>query len=167
MKNFHSILFIFCVLLLTSSGSVQNSDRFIIKDFYLGMKRTEVNKIYNLLKKNEVAQYISVEKENYRDLIKLDNEFSSMGNKIEIAYDENEKVQEITFQYKTVNILFDSEKLEAKDFVKKFQEEYKIDKMEYKDMGFVKSWIYIDKELKIKISIDDYKNLRLQKIKEE
>jgi len=44
---------------------------------------------------------------------------------------------------------------EAKDFVEKFKKEYKIPKMDYKDMGFVKSWIYEDEKrcLNLKASI--------------
>jgi len=145
--------------------SAQNTDVFKIKGFYLDMSRIEVKEIYDNLKKNEVAQYISFEKENFRDLIKLDNEFSSMGNKIEIAYEEDEKLKELTFQYKTVNILFKAEKLSAAEFVQQFKDEFGIAEMEYKDMGFVKKWSYTDKKRNIKISIDDSKNLRLQKFK--
>lgn len=165
MKKFNYILFIFLSMIVVPVLSAQNTDVFKIKGFYLDMSRIEVKEIYDNLKKNEVAQYISFEKENFRDLIKLDNEFSSMGNKIEIAYEEDEKLKELTFQYKTVNILFKAEKLSAAEFVQQFKDEFGIAEMEYKDMGFVKKWSYTDKKRNIKISIDDSKNLRLQKFK--
>jgi hypothetical protein len=56
------------------------------------------------------------------DLIQVDNEFSSMGNKIEIGYDESGKVTTIKFQYKTVDILFEASALSAEDFVARFRD---------------------------------------------
>jgi len=155
---------IFYVLIMTLCIQASDSLNFNIKGFYLGMERKEVKEIYDNFKKNEVAKYISIESEKYRDLIQLDNEFSSMGNKIEIAYSEDGKTEGITFQYKTVDILFDAEKLSAEEFVKKFQKEYQIEEMKFEDMGIVKSWIYTDDKLNLKISIDGSKNLRLQKV---
>ena len=155
-----TLIIFFCISLTLAQFT--KPEKFKIKDFYLGMERSEVKVQYELFQKKKVAKYISIEKENYRDLIMLDNEFSSMGNKLEIAYDESLKCNGITFQYKTVDILFDAAKMEAKDFVEKFKKDYKIPKMEYKNMGFVNSWIYTDEKQGIKISIDDYKNLRLQ-----
>lgn len=160
------LIFIF-VFFSFQSISAQSTiqKKFKVKEFYLGMDRSEVQTQYELFLKNKIAQYISIEKEKYRDIIKLDNELSSMGNKLEIGYNEKGKCNSITFQYKTVNILFNASKLDAKEFVQKFQKEYKIPKMEFKDMGFVKSWIYNDKKRGIKLTIDDSKNLRLQYLK--
>jgi hypothetical protein len=115
-----------------------------------------------MFQKQKVAQYISIENEKYRDMIKIDNEFSSMGNKIDIFYDESGKANSIHFQYKTANILFDAEKLTPEEFVNKFQKDHNIPNMEFKDLGIVKSWIYFDEKTGTKLSIDDYKNVKLQ-----
>jgi len=85
-----------------------------------------------------------------------------MGNKIEVGYDESGKVNYLKFQYKTVDILFEATALEAKDFVNRFREEYRIPEMEFKDMGMVKTWSYSDEARKFSISIDDYKNITLK-----
>lgn len=126
------------------------------------MEKAEVHNLYQKLKSDQVAQYISIESSEFRDLIKVDNEFSSMGNKIEVGYDESGKVNYLKFQYKTVDILFEATALEAKDFVNRFREEYRIPEMEFKDMGMVKTWSYSDEARKFSISIDDYKNITLK-----
>ena len=147
-------------------GQPAEASQYKIKNFYLGMDRAEVQEQYALFQKNKIAEYISIEKEQYRDLIKLDNAFSSMGNLLEIGYDENEKCNDITFQYKTVNILFDAAKLDVEAFIQKLQKDYNIPEMEYHDMGVVKIWKYEDTEQGIKISVDNNKNLRLQYLKQ-
>jgi len=126
------------------------------------MEKTEVKNLYQKLKSDQVAQYISIESSEYRDLIQVDNEFSSMGNKIEVGYDEKGKVNYLKFQYKTVDILFEASALNAEDFVNKFREEYSIPKMEFQDMGMVKTWSYSDETRKFSLSIDDYKNITLK-----
>jgi uncharacterized protein YuzE len=126
------------------------------------MEKTEVHKLYQKMKSDAVAQYISIEKSEFRDLIQVDNEFSSMGNKIEIGYDESGEVNYLKFQYKTVAILFKASALDAEGFVNRFQEEYSIPEMEFKDMGMVKTWSYSDKARKFSLSIDDYKNITLK-----
>lgn len=136
-----------------------------IKGFYLGMNRSAVEGEYKKLKTSGIARYISIEHEKYRDMIKLDNEFSSMGNKIDIFYDKGGKVTGITFQYKTVNILFKAEKLSAEELVKNIEKEFKLPTMKFKDQGMFQNWTHIDSELNIKISIDSSKNLRLKKMK--
>jgi hypothetical protein len=103
-----------------------------------------------------------MENSEFRDLIQMDKEFSSMGNKIEIGYDGSGKVTDIKFQYKTVDILFEASSLEAKDFVTRFQEDLSIPEMTFQDMGMVKTWSYIDEARKFSLSIDDYKNITLK-----
>ena len=135
------------------------------KGFYIGMSRSQVQEVYKKLQANKVAEYISIEKENYRDLIKIDNEFSSMGNKVEIFYDESEKVSGITFQYKTVNILFNGSSQSAEEFVNALTEKYELPEMEVEDMGITKIWkCQLEKE-GLKISVDGSKNLRIQMLK--
>ena len=126
------------------------------------MEKSEVNALYQKMKSEQVAQYISIEPSEYRDLIQLDNEFGGMGNKIELNYDENGKVVYIKFQYKTVDILFDAGGMSAEEFVQKITEEYDIPEMEFKDMGMVKTWTYPDETRKFSLSIDDYKNITVK-----
>ena len=164
-KVFHSLVILSLFTPCVSAG-FKDSSTITVKGFYLGMEQSEVKKIYGQFKKDKIASHLNFEKENYRDLIMVDNEFSSMSNKIEVAYDENYKATGITFQYKTVPILFDNGKLDTEEFVKKFVEEYKLPKMKFEDMGMVKIHSVIIDKLKIKVSIDDYKNIRLQKVKE-
>jgi uncharacterized protein YuzE len=140
----------------------QETEHLNLKGFYLGMEKTEVQRLYQKLKSDAVAQYISMESSEYRDLIQVDNEFSSMGNKIEIGYDESGKVDYIKFQYKTVDILFEASSLSAEDFVVRFQEEHNIPEMTFQDMGMVKTWTYTDGGGKFSLSIDDYKNITLK-----
>jgi hypothetical protein len=166
MKKLFSTIIYAMVLLLSLSASINCEEPFDIKGFYLGMNREEVKTIYDNFKKNQIAEYVSLEQENYRDLINLDNEFSSMGNKIEVAYDDSLKATNITFQYKTVAILFDYGNLDETEFVEAFRKDYKIPEMKFEDMGMVKTWGYANTEAGYKISIDDYKNVRLQVPKE-
>ena len=165
MKKYIPTIVFIILILLSQSSSIYCEEAFNIQGFYLGMNREEVKKLYDNFEQTQIAKHISLEKENYRDLIKLDNEFSSMGNKIEIAYDDSLEVINITFQYKTVAILFDYGNLEEGEFVEAFKKEYEIPEMKFEDMGMVKTWSYVNNEKKYKISIDDYKNLRLQVLK--
>jgi uncharacterized protein YuzE len=143
-------------------ANFDNPEPLNLKGFYLGMEKTEVRSAYQKLKSDEVAQYVSIESSEFRDLIQVDNEFSSMGNKIEIGYNESGKVISIKFQYKTVDILFDAKSLSAEEFVKKFSEEYGIPEMKFQDMGMVKTWTYSDEAQKFTLTIDDNKNITLK-----
>ncbi len=136
-----------------------------LKGFYIGMPKEEVNALYNKFKENAVAAYIDIETETYRDQITLDNEFSSMSNKIDIMYDDEGIANSITFEYKTVNILFDANQMNAEDLVRMLEEQLQIE-MEFKDLGVVKSWLYNFENENIKLSVDDNKNIRLQMVKE-
>jgi len=152
-----------CVLFVCYAiSSFNNPEPLKLKGFYLGMDKTEVHSVYQKMKSDEMAQYISIESSEFRDLIQVDNEFSSMGNKIEIVYDESGKVTSIKFQNKTVDILFDASALSAEEFVNKFSEEYEIPEMKFNDMGMVKTWTYSDEARKFSLSIDDYKNITLK-----
>lgn len=151
-------------LFLSSFAETPDSEPLKMKGFSLGMDKAAVKKIYQQMEKEKVATYISIEREEYRDLIKLDNEFSSMGNKIEIEYDDKMKAKNITFQYTTVDILFEAIDMEAEVLVKLIEKKYNLPEMVFEDQGFVKIWKYINEKLKYKISVDDYKNLRLQRI---
>lgn len=133
-----------------------------LKGFFLGMEKSAVNQIFQKMKSEEIAKYVSIESSEYRDLIMLDNEFSSMGNKIELGYDENGKIVYIKFQYKTVDILFEAGAISAEEFVQKFVEEYNIPEMKFEDMGMVKTWSFGDEARKFSLSIDDYKNITLK-----
>lgn len=135
-----------------------------IKGFYIGMSKSDVLQVFKKLQEDNVAEHISLESENFRDVIMLDNEFSSTGNKIDIIYDESGKVTGITFQYKTVNILFDCSKKSAEEFVRSLTTTYDLPEMEMKDMGVVKSWKCKSDNLGIQILVDDSKNLRIQKL---
>ncbi len=130
--------------------------------FYLGMGKAEATEVYQDLKNRAVAQYISIERAEFRDLIQVDNEFSSMGNKIELNYDENGRVVYIKLQYKTVDILFQAGALGAEDFVAKFSTDHNIPEMKFEDLGMVKAWTYSSEEQGYSLSIDDYKNVTLK-----
>jgi len=162
MKKTFILLFVSALSVCNAFSNSSDSEPLKIKGFYLGMEKTEVHKLYQKLKSDQVAEYISIESSEFRDLIQVDNEFSSMGNKIEIGYDESQKVTDIKFQYKTVDILFDASALDAEDFVNRFREEYNIPEMEFQDMGMVKTWSYSDETRKFSLSIDDYKNITLK-----
>jgi hypothetical protein len=138
------------------------SEALKVKGFYLGMEKAEVQTLYQKMKSDQIAQYISIENSEFRDLIQLDNEFGGMGNKIEIGYNENGNVNYLKFQYKTADILFDASALNEKDFVNMFREKYGLPEMEFEDMGMVKIWKYTDEERKFSVSIDDYKNITLK-----
>lgn len=162
MKKFFLILSVSAFFVCNAFSNSNDSEHLKIKGFYLGMEKTEVHKLYQKMESDQVAEYLSIEKSEFRDLIQVDNEFSSMGNKIEIGYGESGKVTYLKFQYKTVDILFEASALEAKDFVNKFREEYGIPEMEFQDMGMVKTWSYSDENRKFSLSIDDYKNITLK-----
>jgi len=164
MKKMFIPLWVSALLACSALSNTGESEPLKMKGFYLGMEKTEVHKLYQKLKTDQVAQYISMESSEYRDLIQVDNEFSSMGNKIEIGYDEKGKVNYLKFQHKTVAILFDANTLSAEEFVKKFSEEYNIPEMEFQDMGIVKTWSYSDETRKFSLSIDDYKNITLKNL---
>lgn len=162
MKKIFIILLV-CFLFGSLAFSLSNESAPLkLKGFFPGMEKSEVNQIFQKMKSEEVAKYVSIEASEYRDLIMLDNEFSSMGNKIELGYDENGKVEYIKFQYTTVAILFEAGTLEAKEFVQKFAEEYNIPEMKFEDMGMVKIWSFADEARKFSLSIDDYKNITLK-----
>lgn len=157
------ILGLACLLCVSVSSSLPSSTEPLkLKGFYLGMEKTEVQMLFQKLKSEQVAQYVSIESSEFRDLIQVDNEFSSMGNKIEVGYDETGKVNYLKFQYKTVDILFEASSLNEKDFVIKFQEKYGLPEMTFEDMGMVQIWKYSDEEQKFSISIDNYKNITLK-----
>ena len=155
------ILFLFCIQYGFADSA--ESEPIEVKGFYLGMEKSDVQKVYEQLENDKVATYISIEQEKYRDLIKLDNEFSSMGNKIEIEYDDAGKARNITFQYKTVDILFEASDMEAEALVKLIEKKYLLPELIFEDQGFIKIWTFINEKLEYKISVDDYKNLRLQR----
>ncbi len=136
-----------------------------IKGFYIGMSKSQVQEVYKKLQADKIAAYISIESENYRDLIKIDNEFSSMGDKVEIFYDESMKVSGITFQYKTVNILFNSTDQSAEEFVETLVKKFELPEMEMEDMGITKIWKCQLEKQGLKISVDGSKNLRIQMLK--
>ena len=156
------VLILFCIQYGVTDSA--ENETLQMKGFYLGMEKSDVQKNYQQLMNDKVAKYISIEKGEYRDLIKLDNEFSSMGNKIEIEYDDTGKAKSITFQYKTVDILFEASEMEAEVLVEEIEEKYELPEMVFEDLGMVKIWKYVNEELKYKISVDDYKNVRLQRI---
>ena len=116
----------------------EDSKPVTIKGFYLGMAKSDVESQFEDMKNKKVAERISIERENYRDLITVDNEFGSMGNKIEINYDENGIAKSFLFQYTTVNILFTAADKSVEEFVNEFKKEYSISEMEIEDSGFVK-----------------------------
>lgn len=162
MKRIFFVSLIFALSGLNIFSDTGETDPLKLKGFYLGMTKSEVQTLYQTMKSSEVAKYISIESSEFRDLIQLDNEFSSMGNKIELNYDESGKVTYIKFQYKTVAILFDAGALSAKEFVEKFSEDYGIPDMEFRDMGMVKIWSYSDETRKFSLSIDDNNNITLK-----
>jgi hypothetical protein len=133
-----------------------------IKGFYLGMPNSEVHQLYESMKANEIAEYISIETSEYRDVIMVDREFSSMGNKIEVQYTESGAANYFKFQYKTVGVLLDYGVTEPADFVAAFREQYGIPEMKFEDMGMVKIWSHTDPDVGYKLSIDDYMNVTLQ-----
>ena len=164
MKFFFTILIICVICTVTIFAGEKQEGRFEMKGFYLGMEQAEVQALYEQLQKDKTAEYISLEREKYRDMIKLDKEFSSLGNKIDIEYDDDGLAKKITFQYKTVAILFEANDLDAEGLVQKIEEEYHLPEMEFEDMGMVKTWTYINDKLNYKISVDDVKNVRLQRM---
>ena len=164
MKKTLSVLVPILLLCTGASNPRTGQDPLNVKGFHLGMSRDAVQQVYEGFQSAGVAAHISMEKENYRDLIMLDNEFSSMGNKVELAYDENEVVTGITFQYKTVDILFDAGGEEAEVFVERFREEFGLPEMQMEDQGFVTLWTVTVEQGGYKVSIDSMKNLRIQKV---
>ena len=139
------------------------SEGLTIKGFYLGMPKREVRQLYETMKASEVAPYISIESTEFRDLITLDREFSSMGNKIEVQYGESGEATYFKFQYKTVGILLDYGVTEPSEFVSAFRAQYGIPEMAFENMGFVNAWNHTDAEAGYKLSIDDGMNITLQR----
>ena len=134
-----------------------------IKGFFLGMSQNEVRQLYESMEANQVAEYLSIETTEFRDLILVDNEFGSMGNKIEVQYAESGEVTYLKFQYKTVAVLLDYGVTEANEFVDRFREQYGIPEMAYENMGFVSAWNIEDIDAGYKLSIDDYMNVTLER----
>jgi len=167
MKNGLILVILLAFFVPAVYGNTGDSEPLVIKGFYLGMSKAEVQQIFELFKENQTAKYVSIMNERFRTSIKLDNDFSSMGNKIDIFYNIKGKVNDITFQYKTVDILFEATEFTAEMFMQYISEKYELPEMKFKDQGFVKSWIYQNKKLNYKISIDNNKNLRLQNIKKK
>lgn len=159
-----SLIFLFPVALLiaTISASRPVQEVLTVKGFFLEMTREAAQEVYDGFVADQVADRISMEKEAYRDLITLDNEFSSMGNKVELAYDENETVTGITFHYKTVEVLFDAGGEDAEAFVKRFCDDYGLPEMQFDDQGVIQIWKYEDEASGFKVSVDNAKNLRIQ-----
>ena len=162
MKKMFILLFVSAIFVFNAFSYSNDPEPLKIKGFYLGMEKSEVQTLYQKMKSNQIAQYISIENSEFRDLIQLDNEFGGMGNKIEVGYNEKGKVNYLKFQYRTVDILFEASALNEKDFVKMFREKYGLPEMEFEDMGMVKIWKYSDEERKFSLSIDDYKNITLK-----
>jgi hypothetical protein len=135
-----------------------------VKGFQLGMSRDAVKKAFEALRDAPAAHQVSMESEAYRDLITVDNGAGSMGNKVELAYDDNGTVRGITFQHTTVDILFDAGGEDAESFVRRFCKEYGLPAMERKDQGFVTLWNHTDAAAGYKVSIDDGKNIRIQRV---
>lgn len=151
-----------CCLLVPAGRASQGP--FTIQGFHLGMNREAAQRVYQGFVHAKVAQRVSIERETYRDLITLDNAASSMGNKIELAYDEHGILTGVTFQHVTVDILFHAGAESAEDFVKRFCREHGLPGMERQDQGFVTLWTYTDQTAGYKISIDDSRNLRMQRL---
>lgn len=145
-----------------AQGDSPASQGLKIKGFYLGMPKSEVRELYESMKASEVAAYTSIETSEYRDLIMVDSEFGSMGNKIEIQYDNSGAANYFKFQYKTVAILLDYGVTEPSDFVTAFREQYGIPEMKYEDMGMVQTWSYTDADTGYELSIDDQMNVTLK-----
>ncbi len=152
---------VFCFLKLSAEAPVPIE----LQGFYVGMTKQEVKTIYEKLKADAVAQHINIESETYRDRIMLDNESSSISNKIDIMYNEEGIANYITFEYKTVNILFDAAQMSAEELVKKVEGILHIPEMEFNDTGMVKTWSCIYVKEQIKVSVDESKNIRLQEMK--
>ena len=162
MKWFAFLMLIFGIIYGYGFSSATPPESIELRGFFLGMGKADVDKVIQEFKSKAVAEYISLERAEFRDLIQVDNEFSSMGNKIELSYDTKGKVEAIKLQYKTVDILFQAGALEAEDFVKKFAADQAIPEMKFEDMGMVKTWTYSNEELGYSVSIDDYKNITLK-----
>ncbi|KPJ87623.1 MAG: hypothetical protein AMS18_14375 [Gemmatimonas sp. SG8_17] len=154
------------VTLLTGTVRAQEdapvSQGLKIRGFYLGMPKSAVHQLYEKMQNDAVAQFISMESSEFRDLITLDREFGSMGNKIEVQYAESGEATYFKFQYKTVAVLWDYGEIEASEFVSKFCEQYGIPDMEFEDMGIVKIWNHADQDAGYELSIDDSRNITLQ-----
>jgi len=159
----HAFVWLICgIICCYGLSSAAPPESLKLEGFFLGMGRSDVDKVFQDLKSRAVAEFISLERVEFRDLILVDNEFSSMGNKIELNYDDNGRVVYIKLQYKTVDILFQAGALSAEDFVEKVSADHKIPEMKFEDMGMVKTWTYSSEELGYSLSIDDYKNVTLK-----
>lgn len=155
-----------CLLLLAtlSAPFLGAQEPLTVMGFHLGMDREAVQDVYQGFVEDQVAERVSMEKEDYRDLITLDNELSSMGNKVELAYDDDGAVTGITFQHKTVDILFDATAEDAEAFVARFCRDHGLPEMEKKDQGVIVVWSYTDEANGYKVSVDNSKNLRIQRL---
>ena len=163
MKN-ALILSLAGVLLLASTAPCASQGPLTVKGFHLGMDRDAVQAAFQALLDANVAETVSLEREPYRDLITVENELGSMGNKVELAYNEDGVVTGLTFQHTTVDILFDAAAESAEAFVARFCGEYDLPGMERDDQGFVTLWTFKNEEGGYQVSIDNGKNLRIQRL---
>ncbi len=152
------LIFLSCFLV---SAYVQAQQSLKILDFYPGMSRDEVKVIYNKMKEVPVAQYVSLEPGQYRDQIKIDNEFGSISNKIDILYDDNAAVNSVTFQFRVTDILLEASDMDHIQLAEKLSKDLGIGGFEEVTIGTGKGLEFSDGNLKL--SIDSYKNIRLQK----
>jgi len=154
---------LFCILLnvFMVSTLIQAQESFKILDFHLGMTKDEVKTIYNRMKEVPVAQYVSMEPGQYRDQIKIDNEFGSISNKIDILYDDNAAVNSVTFQFRVTDILLEASDMDHIQLAEKLSKDLGIGGFEEVTIGTGKGLEFSDGNLKL--SIDSYKNIRLQK----
>lgn len=166
MKRTRILMLPVFLLFLAATGPrpVSSQTPLTVKGFHLGMDREAVKEVYDGFVRDQVAERISMESEEYRDLITVDNELSSMGNKVELAYDESGLVKGITFQHKTVDILFDAAEEGAEAFVARFCEEFGLPAMEKKDQGVIVLWALTNEAEGFKVSVDNNKNLRIQQL---
>jgi len=166
MKRIPTLLLAIFLLFLAVSGARAQSppNPLTVKGLHLGMDRGAVKEVYDRFVRDQVAQRISMESEDYRDLITVDNELSSMGNKVELAYDESGLVTGITFQHRAVDILFDAAGEAPEAFVARFCQDFGLPAMEKKDQGVIVLWTLTDEAAGFKVSVDNNKNLRIQRL---
>jgi hypothetical protein len=88
MRRNSIVWLIFVIIGSYAAATAAPPETLNLRGFFLGMGKADVDKVYQECKSNAVAKYISIEKAEFRDLIQVDNEFGSMGNKIELNYDE-------------------------------------------------------------------------------
>ena len=147
-------------MLITIALSLHSQQPVKILDFYIGMNKEDVKALYTRMKEAPVAEYVSIEPGQYRDQIKVDNEFSSMGNKIDILYDDNGKVNSITFQYKTVDILLNASGIDPAGLAEKLTKDLGIKGFKQVPVGTGKGYEYTGG--KVKITVDSYRNIKMQ-----